>query len=73
MSSRAHKQNIVDAIAVELRAGEDIPDDLDEQLRGAIKRQPRRPRASCRGRLRQCGSFCIAHCPTLVHHRPPKS
>jgi 5-methylcytosine-specific restriction enzyme B len=32
MSSRTHKQNIVDAFADELLAGEDIPEDLDEQL-----------------------------------------
>jgi 5-methylcytosine-specific restriction protein B len=32
MSSRTHKQNIVDAFAGELLAGEDVPDDLDEQL-----------------------------------------
>jgi 5-methylcytosine-specific restriction protein B len=32
MSSRTHKQNIVDAFAGELLAGGDIPEDLDEQL-----------------------------------------
>jgi 5-methylcytosine-specific restriction enzyme B len=32
MSSRTHKQNIVDAFADELLGGEDIPEDLDEQL-----------------------------------------
>lgn len=32
MSSRTHKQNIVDAFAEELLAGEDVPEDLDEQL-----------------------------------------
>ena len=32
MSSRTHKQNIVDAFAGELLAGEDVPDDLDERL-----------------------------------------
>lgn len=32
MSSRTHKQNIVDAFAGELLAGADTPDDLDEQL-----------------------------------------
>lgn len=32
MSSRTHKQNIVDAFADELLAGDDRPDDLDEQL-----------------------------------------
>ncbi len=32
MSSRTHKQNIVDAFADELLTGDDIPEDLDEQL-----------------------------------------
>jgi 5-methylcytosine-specific restriction enzyme B len=32
MSSRTHKQNIVDAFADELLAGDDVPEDLDEQL-----------------------------------------
>lgn len=32
MSSRTHKQNIVDAFAEELLSGEEAPDDLDEQL-----------------------------------------
>lgn len=32
MSSRTHKQNIVDAFADEMLAGADVPDDLDEQL-----------------------------------------
>lgn len=32
MSSRTHKQNIVDAFADELLTGDDVPDDLDEQL-----------------------------------------
>jgi 5-methylcytosine-specific restriction protein B len=32
MSSRTHKQNIVDAVADELLTGDDVPDDLDEQL-----------------------------------------
>ncbi|MGD9734760.1 MAG: McrB family protein [Solirubrobacterales bacterium] len=32
MSSRTHKQNIVDAFAGELLTGEDVPEDLDEQL-----------------------------------------
>ena len=49
MSSRTHKQNIVDAFAAELLAGEDIPEDLDEQLLlirqklVELKAQPDRP------------------------------
>jgi 5-methylcytosine-specific restriction protein B len=49
MSSRTHKQNIVDAFADELLSGDEVPDDLDEQLLlirqklVELKAQPSRP------------------------------
>lgn len=59
MSSRTHKQNIVDAFAGELLSGEDVPDDLDEQL------------LQVRQRLGELNAQPAAHLGILDFYYPP--
>lgn len=59
MSSRTHKQNIVDAFADELLTGDDIPEDLDEQL------------LLIRNRLVELNAQPNAHNGILDFYRPP--